>query len=166
MWMKLLTGDLVVYGSHGVGRVAPGPEEGESARTQVVVAFASGLSVTLPLARALESLRPLAGTSELASVQATLRSQGSPSEESWLKRCKEAQAKVVAGELIGLAEVVRDGDRRESMLTASGKRLSANEQQIYQRAQRLLADEIGLAQGLEPDQANDWIRLQLAHESS
>jgi RNA polymerase-interacting CarD/CdnL/TRCF family regulator len=164
--MRLAVGDLVVYGSHGAGRVTSRQNlrSGES-REVVVLDFAAGLSVTLPLQRALEFLRPVASESEVARIRTTLREDIAPSEDRWLKRSKATQAKVTSGEAVGLAEVVRDGARGEGRSTALGEamRLSPSEHQLYLKARRLLADEIGLARGVESSEADDWITSQLLH---
>jgi RNA polymerase-interacting CarD/CdnL/TRCF family regulator len=155
-----------VYGSHGAGRVASRQKRGLGEPREIVVLdFAAGLSVTLPLERALEYLRPLAGATEMACVRTTLREDMAPSEDRWLKRSKATQAKVTAGETVGLAEVVRDSVRRDRTSTAYGgtMRLSPSERQLYLKARRRLADEIGLACGVEPSEADDWITNQLSH---
>ena len=155
-----------MYGSHGAGRVASRQKRGLGEPCEIVVLdFAAGLSVTLPLERALEYLRPLAGETEMACVRTTLREDRAPSEEGWLKRYKATQAKVTAGETVGLAEVVRDSVRRDRRSTVYGrtKQLSSSERQLYLKARRLLADEIGLGCGFEPSEADDWITNQLSH---
>src|SRR5207248_7734237 len=99
--LKLAVGDVVVYASHGVGRVIA--REGGS----VVLEFGTELTVTLPLDRARESLRPLSGKPELKRVQQTLSDSCAPAVEPWSKRFRAIQAKVSAGEVTGLAELVR-----------------------------------------------------------
>jgi CarD family transcriptional regulator len=128
-----------------------------------VLELAATLMVTLPLALAREQLRPLANEHELAGVQETLRTTPPPSEPVWLKRHKATRAKLAAGEPIGLAEVVSDGARRQQGNVA---RLSVGERELYLKARRLLADEIGHARGIEQSQAEDWITNQLAHPTS
>jgi RNA polymerase-interacting CarD/CdnL/TRCF family regulator len=164
--MRLAVGDLVVYGSHGAGRVTSRESRRRGEPLDIVVLdFAAGLSVTLPLQRALEYLRPLADETEMARVRTTLREEIPPSGDQWLKRSKATQAKVRGGEAVGLAEVVRDGARREGASTGhrGTVRLSPSEQQLYLKARRLLADEIGLARGVEPSDADNWITNQLTH---
>ncbi len=166
MLVKLAVGDPVVYGSHGAGRVTSRLTQGLGEPSEfVVLDFAAGLTVTLPLQRALEYLRPVAGETEMARVRTTLRAEVAPSEDPWLKRSKAMQAKLAAGLSVGLAEVVRDSARREETSTAHGgtMRLSPSEQQLSRQARRLLADEIGLARGVAPSEADDWITSQLSH---
>ena len=159
--MALATGDLVFYGSHGIAKIAPGARANAGV---VVLEFADGLSVTLPLERAAACLRPLSSEAEMSAVQTALRGSESPSDEAWQKRMKVARSKVIEGEATGLAEVIRDGARRAGRSTPRGEavRLSPNERELCLKARRLLAAEIGLARGIEADEADVWIGDQLA----
>ena len=100
---------------------------------------------------------------ELASVQTTLRAPPPASESVWSKRQKETREKLASGEAICLAEVISDGAHRERGQTA---RLSVSERELYLKARRLLADEIGHARGIHPAQAEDWINTQLDHATA
>jgi CarD family transcriptional regulator len=159
---EISVGDLVVYGGHGAGRIVAREARGKgTARIEVVVLELAGtLTVTLPLTLAQETLRPLANERELTSVQKTLRRAPPASELVWLKRHKLTRAKLATGEPIGLAEVISDGAQRNHGATAG---LSVSERELYMKARRLLADEIGLARGIQASQAEDWIADQLSH---
>jgi RNA polymerase-interacting CarD/CdnL/TRCF family regulator len=161
--MRLAIGDRVVYASHGIGRVVARPKT-KTGGEVVVLEFGQDLSVTLPVERARETLRPLAGKKELESVRATLRGRDKGGEVVWQKRLKMTQAKVAGGEPLGLAEVVRDAVHRERTTTARGEgiRLSLSERNLYLKARQLLAEEIGLARGIELAEADDWIGAQLS----
>ena len=89
-------------------------------REVLVLALADGLTVTLPIERARELLRPLLSETELRRVQETLRHDHAPSDDAWLKRRKDTQTKLAGGDPLGLAEVVRDGALRERRLIAKG----------------------------------------------
>ena len=162
--MRLAVGDVVVYAVHGVGRVAAREKRVVLGAAQeiLVLELADGLSVTLPIERARELLRPLLSEGDLRRVQKALREDHTPSDDVWLKRRKDTQVKVKGGDPLGLAEVVRDGARREQSLIAKRSRLSPSERDLYMRARRLLSGEIGLARGLEPAAADAWIEEQLA----
>jgi CarD family transcriptional regulator len=157
---------VVVYAAHGVGRVTAREKRMVlgAAQEVLVLELADGLSVTLPLGRARELLRPLLSKADLRRVQATLREEHTLSEDVWPKRRKDTQAKLKDGDPLGLAEVVRDCARREQRLRAkhTGSQLSPSERALYLRARRLLTGEIGLAGGLEPAEADAWIEEQLA----
>jgi RNA polymerase-interacting CarD/CdnL/TRCF family regulator len=163
--VRLAVGDVVVYGAHGVGsllarerRMVQG-----AMREVLVLALADGLFVTLPVERARKVLRPLLSWSDLRRVQETLSEDHTISEDVWLKRRRDTQVKVGAGDPLGLAEVVRDGALRERRLIAkhNGSQLSPGERNLYMHARRLLSDEIGLAHGLGPEEADSWIENQL-----
>ena len=62
----------------------------------VVLELADGLSVTLPMQRAREQLRPLVSEADVRRVQETLREDGALSGDVWVKRLKQGQAKLRA----------------------------------------------------------------------
>jgi CarD family transcriptional regulator, regulator of rRNA transcription len=161
--VKLAVGDAVVYAAHGAGRVAAREKRVVLGAEQEVVLLelADGLSVTLPRAR--ELLRPLVSEAGLHRVQETLREDGTLSEDVWLKRLKQVQAKLRGGDPLELAEIVRDGARRERTPTANGttSKLSISEKGLCVKARQRLSGEIGLARGLDPAEADAWIDEQL-----
>lgn len=157
--LKLAVDDVVVYASHGVGRVA-------SRRDQsVVVEFAAdGLSVTLPIERASKCIRPVSTEAEIVELGETLGGPETAMESNWQRRLKAATAKVAGGEAAGLAEVIRDASRRDERAFARNEpgKLSLTERQLYLKARRLLADEIGASRGVDPSYADAWIGEQIA----
>jgi RNA polymerase-interacting CarD/CdnL/TRCF family regulator len=159
--LGLAVGDAVVYGFHGVGLVAAA--EVSAAHTSIVVEFPSGLRVSMPLELAHESLRALSNEKDLAQVGKTLSADESENEPQWARRFRAAREKLTAGEVTGLAEVVRDGARREDRLALrSGSTPSPAERDLYRRARQLLADEISAARGIDPLDADNWITEQIA----
>ena len=164
---SLTVGDRVVYGSHGLGRVAVKETRAVSgaAREVVVVELGESLLVTLPLERALGCLRLVADEAEIEHVQKVLR--GSViDEQAWQKRLRVAREKVVDGTLVGLAEVVRDSACREARTRGGGAKLSTAEHGLYQKARQLLAAEIGCSLGIPTNAADDWIDEQLADSNN
>jgi RNA polymerase-interacting CarD/CdnL/TRCF family regulator len=161
--MTLAVGDTVVYGGHGIAKITAA-ELGREDAEVVVLEFADGLSVTLRVDRARACLRPVSNETEMSAVKKTLGGPDSPDEETWQKRIKAAKSKVVDGEATGLAEVIRDGAHRAARSTPRGEavRLSTHERELYLKARRLLAAEIGAARGIDPDEADAWIGNQLA----
>ena len=77
---------------------------------------------------------------------------------------QHAQEKLRSGDPLELAEIVRDGVRREQGLTANGSptKLSTSERALHLKAKELLAGEIGVARGVDQAQAEAWIDEQLA----
>ena len=129
----------------------------------VVLELADGLSVTLPMQLARELLRPLVSEAGLRRVQEALREDGAPSGDVWVKRLKQVQAKLRGGDPLELAEIVRDGARREGRLTATGtnSKLSLSEKGLCVQARQRLSGEIGLARGLDRAEVDAWIDEQL-----
>lgn len=163
--MKLKVGDVVAYPPHGVGKVAAREKRVVLDREQeiVVLELANGLSVTLPVDLAQEQVRPLVDEDGLKRVQKTLREAGDASDAVWAKRLKEAQDKLRGGDPLELAEIVRDGTWRERTAATSGaSKLSASERALLVKARDLLAGEIGVVRGVDPEEASAWIDEQLA----
>jgi len=156
--LPLAVGDLVVYASHGIGRVESRDHHRGDGEMLVLV-FESGLKVTLPLDRAQNTLRSLSGESELEEVQRTLGSDSPPAAEHWSRRHRNSQAKLVGGTVGGLAEIVRDGAHRERGRVKGGAAPIRN--QLYRTARKLLAAEVAAARGIELDAADAWIGLQV-----
>jgi CarD family transcriptional regulator len=164
--VELKVGTVVAYPPHGVGRVAKrekrvilGQEE-----EVVVVELANDLSVTLPISRAEEQLRPPATEADLKKVQKALREQGVVSDEIWSKRVQQAQEKLRSGDPLELAEIVRDGVRREQGKTSNGTptKLSTSERALHLKARELLSGEISVTRGVDLSEADAWIDDQLA----
>jgi CarD family transcriptional regulator len=164
--VRLAVGDAVVYPALGVGRVAARETRMVLGAEQEVVVpeLGDGLSVTLPMQLARELLRPLVSEAGLSRVRETLREDGAPSGDVWLKRVKQAQAKLRGGDPLELAEIVRDGERRQRRLTASGtnSKLSIIEKGLCVKARQRLSGEIVLASGLDRAEVDAWIDEQLA----
>ena len=160
--LSLAVDDVVVYASHGVGRVAIRREQ------SVVVEFAnSGLSVILPIERAIACVRPVSAEAEIRSLGETLGGADADVHANWQRRLKATRAKVSGGEALGLAEVVRDASRREERASARNEpgKLSLTERQLYLKARQLLAAEIGASRGVDPAHADEWISAQIAANS-
>ena len=158
--LALAVGDIVVYASHGVGCVEARLGGDDDLQGLVVLTLESGLRVTLPLARALIALRRPSGELELEDVRQTLRSSPGVRIEPWSRRFRSMRDKVAAGEVTGLAEVVRDGLGRERELAArAGGRatVATSERGLYLQARKLLAAEIAFASGTDPEDADAWI---------
>jgi CarD family transcriptional regulator len=130
----------------------------------IALELSSGLRVELPLERAHELLRPLATESDLNRVQAALRSDEAVSTGTWLKRKKESLAKLIDGDPIGLAQIIRDGAHRDGARTQKGGKVPRSlwERELATRARGLLSTEIAFAREIEPEEANSWIDRQLA----
>ena len=157
----------MVYAAYGIGRIS-GREQrrvGDETRDVVVLELADGLTITLPVERARQQLREVAGEAQLRIVQETLRQAPATSDKPWLARQREIQTKLSGGDALGLAEVLRDSaPRRSPGDTKRGKGQSATgEQRAFLTARRLLSNEIAQARGLDLAAADEWIETQLGH---
>jgi RNA polymerase-interacting CarD/CdnL/TRCF family regulator len=155
--LRLAVDDLVVYASHGVGRVASRRQE------LVMLEFERGLFVTLPIARAVECVRPVSTEVELAHIGRILGGSEVVSQDNWQRRLKTTRGKLAGGDAASLAEVVRDASRREERSNGRNEPsvLSLTERQLYVTARKLLADEIGASRGVDSPSADAWIGDQL-----
>ncbi len=165
--MQLAVGDVVVYAAYGVGRVVAReqPLVDGSGSEVVVVAFAAGLTVSLPLERAQDQLRLPATEADLQDVQAVLRDQRTVGTGPWLARQRESRAKLADGDPLSLAEIIREGATRQESRTVKGAKtqISDAERRVFGKARELLAAEIAQVRGLATSDADAWIDRQLAH---
>ena len=163
--VRLAVGDVVVYASHGAGHVAARERRVVLGKRQevIVLVLVRALHQQLHREPARELLRPLASEADLSRVQKTLGAGHAVSGDTWLRRRRDSQAKLTGGDPIELAEIIRDSARREWTLSAKGtkSRLSPGERELFVKARQLLSNEIALARGVEPAEANAWIDEQL-----
>jgi RNA polymerase-interacting CarD/CdnL/TRCF family regulator len=148
-----------------MGRVTGRREQvvGGTKQQVVVLELQDGLTVTLPVERALEQLRPPASKADLRAVEKALRAERELSQDTWLVRRREMQAKLSDGRPVQLAEIVGEGAQRERRPSVSGRmtKLSGSEKELFARARQLLAVEVALARGIDQSEADDWIEQQL-----
>lgn len=155
----------MVHPAYGVGRVTARRSavvQGVE-RDVVVIELADNLTVELPVERATGLLRRLASEADIDRVGKTLRGEGVVGTEPWLARQRAVRAKLAAGDLLGLAEVVRDGAARQRSLRAktANAQLSPGERETVVRARHLLSAEIAQARGVAAVDAEHWIEEQL-----
>ena len=133
-------GDLVVYPSHGVGRIdSLGAVEIAGHKLNVIqISFAENAMVLrIPVNKAAGSgLRKLASFEELAKAKTILQGRPRTSRLMWAKRAQEYQAKINSGSLTALAEVVRD-----LQASADGTASSFSQRNLFELAMDRLAAE-------------------------
>ena len=108
-------GDHIVYPAHGVGRIT-GKETQEVAGMQLevyVVAFDQDkMTLRVPVAKAKAGgMRPLAVGAVMEDAMKTLKGRARIKRAMWSRRAQEYEAKINSGDLISIAEVVRDQHR-------------------------------------------------------
>ncbi len=139
---NLQDGSLVVYPSHGVGKVLRIEQRdvgGGMTVELVVVNFdMEKLTLSLPIEKAKkDGLRTLLSKSQMDSVLKILRGKGKIKRIMWAKRAQEYEAKINSGDASLVAEVVRDLYRPPSK-----PEQSFSEKQLFQIAVERLAREI------------------------
>ena len=143
-------GDLVVYPNHGAGYVS-GVEDktilGEERRYYIVYVPDGGLTLNIP-ADSYTGLRSCADDEEIAGALEILRGGPEDMPAHWNHRLKHNQEKIRSGEILSVAEVVRD-------LSAHGddRGLSTGERNLLAKARRILISEVAMGKSLKADEA-------------
>ena len=145
-------GDHVVYPAHGVGQVQ-GIETQEVAGLQLevyVITFDhEKVTLRVPTAKAKTAgLRPLAETNVVSQALVTLKGRARVKRTMWSRRAQEYEAKINSGDLISIAEVVRDLHRAENQ-----PEQSYSERQLYESALDRMAREVAAIERIDRDAA-------------
>jgi CarD family transcriptional regulator len=132
----------VVYPAHGVGQVV-GVEEQEVAGLKLelyVISFAKDkMTLRVPTGKAQSvGMRKLADTETVGKALETVKGRARVKRTMWSRRAQEYEAKINSGDLISIAEVVRDLHRGETQ-----PEQSYSERQLYEAALDRMAREIG-----------------------
>jgi len=153
---NLKTGTKVVYPAHGVGEVNGIETQviGGSEITAYVVVFEKDkMKLRIPVVRAESSgLRPLCSVNELDKVRSTLKGRARTSRGMWSRRAKEYESKINSGNIISLAEVVRDLHKN-----VDDPDRSYSERVIYENALHRLAGEISAVENIDILQATSFL---------
>ncbi|MFM9018329.1 MAG: CarD family transcriptional regulator [Actinomycetota bacterium] len=149
-------GDKVVYPHHGAGTVlAKEVHEirGERREYLTIEILQPQMTVMVPCENAeTAGLRPVINERAVNEVLAVLAADGSEMPAQWNQRFKRNQEKLRSGDILELAEVVRNLERR-----AQDARLSPGEMQMLERARRVLVSELMYARNIDEDTANKLI---------
>ncbi len=145
-------GDHVVYPAHGVGQVQ-GIESQEVAGLKLelyVITFDhEKMTLRVPTAKARTAgLRPLAETNVVSQALVTLKGRARVKRTMWSRRAQEYEAKINSGDLISIAEVVRDLHRAENQ-----PEQSYSERQLYESALDRMAREVAAIERIDRDAA-------------
>src|SRR5947208_16577912 len=145
-------GDHVVYPAHGVGQVQ-GIETQEVAGLQLevyVITFDhEKMTLRVPTAKARTAgLRALAETNVVTQALTTLKGRARVKRTMWSRRAQEYEAKINSGDLISIAEVVRDLHRAENQ-----PEQSYSERQLYEAALARMARELAAVERIDEQAA-------------
>jgi len=142
------TNEYIVYPAHGVGRIV-GIEEQEIAGMSLelfVITFdKEKLTLRVPTGK-LESvgMRKLADDGIVKKAMETLKGRARVKRTMWSRRAQEYVAKINSGDLISIAEVVRDLYRSEAQ-----PEQSYSERQLYEDALDRMARELAAVEKLD-----------------
>jgi CarD family transcriptional regulator len=149
-------GDPVVYPSHGVGQIT-GEETQVIAGVEMklyVVTFAKDkMILRVPTSRAIKTgLRHLCTSEEFHFVMKALKGKAKTAKGMWSKRAQEYESKINSGDVISIAEVLRDLHRN-----IDDPDRSYSERVIYESALDRLSQEYSVAANLDKEQARHLI---------
>ena len=135
------TGESIVYPAHGVGQIVA-IEEQEVAGMKLemfVISFEKDkMTLRVPTARATESgMRSLASPDLIEQALATLKGKARVKRAMWSRRAQEYEQKINSGDLLAIAEVVRDLHRSDDQ-----REQSYSERQLYEAALDRLTREV------------------------
>ncbi len=164
---KLLfkTDEHVVYPAHGVGQIV-NVETQEVAGTDIelfVINFEKDkMTLRVPTAKAKGiGMRALASKETVQTALTTLKGKARIKRTMWSRRAQEYEAKINSGDLISIAEVVRDLHR------AGGQpEQSYSERQLYEAALDRMAREVAAVEKIEEDQAIKRVETALIKEAA
>ena len=145
-------GDHVVYPAHGVGQVQ-GIETQEvaglSLEVYVITFDHEKMTLRVPTRKAKGAgLRPLAANDGVSQALVTLKGRARVKRTMWSRRAQEYEAKINSGDLISIAEVVRDLHRADNQ-----PEQSYSERQLYESALDRMAREVAAIEQIDRDAA-------------
>jgi CarD family transcriptional regulator len=150
--LEFSVGDSVVYPAHGVGAVV-GVETQEvaglSLEVYVITFDHEKMTLRVPTRKAKGAgLRALAASNVVSQALTTLKGRARVKRTMWSRRAQEYEAKINSGDLISIAEVVRDLHHSETQ-----PEQSYSERQLYESALDRMAREVAAIEQIEREAA-------------
>ena len=138
--------DYVVYPAHGVGQIMM-IEEQEVAGIKLelfVISFEKDkMTLRVPTHKATEvGMRSLSSPDVVSQAMKTLKGKAKVKRAMWSRRAQEYEQKINSGDLISIAEVVRDLHRTDDQ-----REQSYSERQLYEAALERLTREVAAVSG-------------------
>jgi len=154
------TGEHIVYPSHGVGRIMA-IEEQEVAGFKLelfVISFEKDkMTLRVPLSKITSvGMRKLSETGILEKSLETLQGRARIKRTMWSRRAQEYEAKINSGDLVAIAEVVRDLYRSDAQ-----PEQSYSERQLYEAALDRMARELSAVQNITETESVKLIEQNL-----
>ena len=140
--------DFVVYPAHGVGRIMA-VEEQEIAGIKLelfVISFEKDkMTLRVPTNKATEiGMRSLSSPDVVSKAMDTLKGKARVKRAMWSRRAQEYEQKINSGDLLAIAEVVRDLHRNDDQ-----REQSYSERQLYEAALDRLTREVAAVGGID-----------------
>jgi len=144
--------ELVVYPAHGVGKIIQIEEQeiaGAKLELYIVDFEKEKLRLKVPTGRAEQKgMRRLSDKSQIESALKILKGRARIKRTMWSRRAQEYDAKINSGDIMAVAEVVRDLYRSERQ-----PEQSYSERQLFEQALDRMAREIAAVKRIDDDQA-------------
>jgi CarD family transcriptional regulator len=141
------TNEFIVYPSHGVGQILAIEEQevaGFRLELFIITFVKDKLTLKVPLPKVTSvGMRKLAEPEIVTKALDTLTGRARIKRTMWSRRAQEYEAKINSGDLVAIAEVVRDLYRSDAQ-----PEQSYSERQLYEAALDRMAREIAAVQRL------------------
>jgi CarD family transcriptional regulator len=155
------TNEFVVYPAHGVGQILAIEEQeiaGAKLELFVINFMKDKMTLRVPTAKVANvGMRKLSEPALVKRALETLKGRARVKRTMWSRRAQEYEAKINSGDIVAIAEVVRDLYRSESQ-----PEQSYSERQLYEAALDRLSREIAVVQHSTETEAVKEIETQLA----
>jgi len=149
-------GDKVVYPHHGAGTVVKKEKRevlGEKREYLTIKILHNDMTVNVPSENAEKvGLRKVIGEDMVKVVVKALTGGGTQMPKNWNRRFKHNRDKMKTGDILELAEVVRNLSLRDRE-----KGLSTGEKQMFVKAKKILASELMYAKDLDEEATAEWL---------
>jgi CarD family transcriptional regulator len=153
--------DYIVYPKHGVGRIIELETQdiaGISLELYVISFEKERMTLRVPTNKAESSgMRRLSSAATLKEAFTTLKGKARIKRTMWSRRAQEYEAKINSGDLVSIAEVVRDLHR-----SSDQPEQSYSERQIYEAALGRLARELAAVEEIDEEAAIVKLEAELA----
>ena len=140
--------DFVVYPAHGVGKIVSIEEQVIAGLTleMFVISFEKDkMTLRVPTHRATEvGMRSLSSPDIVSKALETLKGRARVKRAMWSRRAQEYEQKINSGDLLSIAEVVRDLHRADDQ-----REQSYSERQLYEAALERLTREVAAVSGTD-----------------
>ena len=155
------TNEFIVYPAHGVGQIVAIEEQevaGAKLELFVINFVKDKMTLRVPTAKVVAvGMRKLAEGGVVKRALDTLKGRARIKRTMWSRRAQEYEAKINSGDIVAIAEVVRDLFRSETQ-----PEQSYSERQLYEAALDRLSREIAAVQHVTETEAIKEIEAALA----